>query len=135
MLAGVAPSAGEVPKLLLRILTTGVTTALVYTAIAMAVSSLTTRRAAAAVGIVLAIFVPVSVVRSAIESGAPDELDLLNAPFVASDLAYRIFGETSEDIEPVTNLATWMLVAALAAAVLIGVAVCALRYRRMEAFR
>jgi ABC-2 type transport system permease protein len=135
VLAGFAPSAGEVPKLLLRILTTGVTTALVFTAIAMAVSSLTTRRAAAAVGIVLAIFVPVSVVRAAIDSGAPDELDLVSAPFVASDLAYRTFGETTEDMEPVTHLATWMLVAALAAAVLIGVAVCALRYRRMEAFR
>ena len=76
----------------------------------MAVSSFTTRRAAAAVGVVLLLFVPVSVVRAAIESaGAPNELDLLSSPFVAAELAYRIFGETPEDAEPVTELSTWLV--------------------------
>ena len=104
VLAGFGPSVGETPKLLLQILAAGITTALLYASLAMAVSSFTTRRAAAAVGVVLALSVPVSVVRTAIEStGAPNELDLFSLPFVAADLAYRIFGEVPDDQEPVTS--------------------------------
>ena len=87
----------------------------------MAVSSFTTRRAAAAVGVVLALSVPVSVVRTAIDStGAPDELDLFSFPFVASDLAYRIFGEQPDDNAPVEALATWVVVGGLGAAIVVG---------------
>ena len=135
-LAGFGPGAAELPKLLLRIFATGVATALLYAALAMAVSSLTTRRAAAAVGVILLIFVPANVVRAAIEStGAPDELDLLSSPFVAAELAYRIFGETPDDVEPVTRLSTWLVAGGVAAAVAVGALVCWLRYRRLEAFR
>ena len=71
----VAPSIGELPELLLQIVASGIATALLYTALSMAVSSFTTRRAAAAVATVLLLFVPTTVVRSAIDStGAPDEL-------------------------------------------------------------
>jgi ABC-2 type transport system permease protein len=136
VVAGFGPSAGETPKLLLRIVVTGLVTAALYTSLSMAVSSLTTRRAAAAVGVVLLLFVPVSVVRAAIESAdAPNELDLLSSPFVAAELAYRIFGETPEDREPVTELATWLVASGVGAAVLAGALVCWLRYRRLEAFR
>jgi hypothetical protein len=136
VLAGFGPSAGETPKLVLRIVASGVATALLYTSISMAVSSFTTRRAVAAVGVVLALFVPVSVVRPAIESaGAPDALDLLSFPFVASDLAYRIFGEHPSDNAPIESLATWTVAAGLAVAVAGGALVCWLRYRRIEGFR
>ena len=111
VLAGLGPSAGETPGLLVRILAAGITTALLYASLSMAVSSFTTRRAAAAVGVVLLLFVPASVVRSAIESaGAPDELDLLSSPFVAADLAYRIFGETARGRRRrSTELSTWLV--------------------------
>jgi ABC-2 type transport system permease protein len=135
-IAGFGPSASEAPELLLRICAAGVTTALVYASLAMAVSSFTTRRAAAAVGVVLVVFVPMSIVRPAIESAdAPEELDLVSAPFVVGDLAYRIFGETPEDGGPVAELSTWLVVAGVVGAVLIGGALCWLRYRRLEAFR
>jgi hypothetical protein len=102
----------------------------------LAVSSFTTRRAAAAVGVVLLIFVPMTVVRAAIEhAGAPNELDLFSSPFVVADLAYRIFGETSDSGEPVAELSTWLVVSGVGAAVLAGALVCWLRYRRLEAFR
>src|SRR4030095_850233 len=45
VVAGFGPSAGETPKLLLRIVVTGLVTAALYTSLSMAVSSLTTRRA------------------------------------------------------------------------------------------
>jgi ABC-2 type transport system permease protein len=136
VLAGHGPSAGGTPRLLLNIVVTGVVTALLYTALSMAVSSFTTRRAAAAVGVVLLLVVPVTIVRSAIESAsAPNELDLLSSPFVVANLAYRIFGETPEEGEPVAELSTWLVSGGVAATILIGFLVCWLRYRRLEAFR
>jgi ABC-2 type transport system permease protein len=136
VVAGLGPSATEAPGLIVRILAAGLTTALVYTALSMAVSSFTTRRAVAAVGVVLLIFVPSTVARSAIESaGAPNELDLVSSPFVAAELAYRIFGEAPDDVEPVTELSTWLVAGGVGAAIVAGALVCWLRYRRLEAFR
>jgi ABC-2 type transport system permease protein len=136
VLAGFGPAAGETPGLLLRILASGVATALLYASLSMAVSSFTTRRAAAAVGVVLALFVPVSVVRAAIDStGAPNALDLLSFPFVAADLSYRIFGEQPDDNAPVEALATWVVAGGLGAAIVAGALVCWFRYRRIEGFR
>jgi hypothetical protein len=111
-------------------------TALLYAALSMAVSSFTSRRAAAAVGVVLLLFVPASIVRPAIESAdAPKELDLLSSPFVMFDLAYRIFGETPDEADPVTELSTWLVAGGVGATILAGALVCWLRYRRLEAFR
>jgi ABC-2 type transport system permease protein len=135
-IAGFGPSAGETPELLLDILVAGFVTALLYASWSMAVSSFTTRRAAAAIGVVLAFSVPVTVVRTAIDSAAaPEELDLFSAAFVAGDLAYRIFGETPEDDAPVQELSTWLVSGGLAAAIVAGALVCWLRYRRIEGFR
>ena len=136
VLAGHGPGLGDTPLLLVRILATGLVTALLYASLSMAVSSFTTRRAAAAVGVVLLLFVPATIVRTAIESaGAPNELDLVSSPFVVANLAYRIFGETPEAGEPVAELSTWLVSGGIAAAILAGALVCWLRYRRLEAFR
>ena len=134
--AGLGPSAGELPRLLARILAVGLLTALVYTSVALAVSSFTTRRAAAAVAIVLLVLIPPIVAGTAIESGgAPNELDLVGFPFVVGSLSYRIFGETWSDGPPIAHVSTGLVWAALAAWVVGGAAVCWLRYRRIEAFR
>jgi ABC-2 type transport system permease protein len=136
VLAGLGPSATETPELLARIFAAGFVTALLYAALSMAVSSFTSRRAAAAVGVVLLLFVPASIVRPAIESAdAPKELDLLSSPFVVFELAYRIFGETPDEADPVTELSTWLVAGGVGAAILAGALVCWLRYRRLEAFR
>ena len=135
-LAGFGPSAGEIPELLLQILAAGTATALLYASLSLAVSSFTTRRAAAAVGVVLVVVLPVTVVRTAIESaGAPEELDLFSFAFVASELAYRIFGEEAGEGEPIETLSTLVVTGGLAAAILAGAFVCWLRYRRIEGFR
>jgi ABC-2 type transport system permease protein len=136
VLAGFGPSATETPKLLARIFATGIVTALLYAALSMAVSSFTSRRAAAAVGVVLLLFVPTTIVQPAIESAdAPKELSLLGSPFAAFELAYRIFGENSEGSDPITQLSTWLLASGVGAAILAGALVCWLRYRRLETFR
>jgi ABC-2 type transport system permease protein len=134
--AGYGPTLGETPGLLLRILAVGIVTALGYASVSLAVSSLTTRRAAAAVGVVLLLFVPVIVARSAVESaGAPDELDLLSFPFLPSELSYRIFDEFHYEGAPIEELSTWLIASGLAAWILVGAVVCWLRYRRIEAGR
>jgi ABC-2 type transport system permease protein len=136
VLAGFGPSITETPELLARIFVAGTMTALLYAALSMAVSSFTTRRAAAAVGVVLLLFVPASVVSPAIESGgAPNELALLDSPSVAFELAYRIFDESSDGGDPVSDLSTWLLTGGIAGAILAGGLICWLRYRRLEAFR
>jgi ABC-type transport system involved in multi-copper enzyme maturation permease subunit len=136
VVAGHGPSASETPALLLRILAVGLLTALLYASLSLAVSSFTTRRAAAAVAIVLLLLVPPIVSASAIESaGAPEELDLVSIPFVAADLSSRIFGESSTDGPPITEVSTWLAGGALAAFVLAGAAACWIRYRRVEGFR
>jgi ABC-2 type transport system permease protein len=136
ILAGFGPSAGEIPELLLQILAAGSATALLYTSLSLAVSSFTARRAAAAVGIVLLLFVPATVARSAIESAdAPNELDLISSPFVVADLSYRIFGDEPDGSDPVTELSTPLVVGGLGAAILAGALACWLRYRRLESFR
>ena len=65
----------------------------------------------------------------------PNALDLLNFPFVAADLAYRIFGEQPDDNAPVEALSTWAVAGGLGAAIVAGAFVCWFRYRRIEGFR
>ena len=136
VIAGYGPTAGETPGLLLRILGSGLTTALLYASVSMAVSSFTTRRAAAAVAVVLLLFVPAIAARSVIESaGAPNALDLLSIPFVASELSYRIFGEAAAAGEPIEQVSTWLVAAGLAGWTAAGAVACWLRYRRIESYR
>jgi ABC-2 type transport system permease protein len=136
ILAGFGPSTTELLELLVQILAAGLVTALLYAALSMAVSSFTSRRAAAAVGVVLLLFIPSTIVRIAIESAdAPKALDLLSSPLVVAELAYRIFGERGDPADPVATLSTGLVAAGVVAAILVGWLVCWLRYRRLEAFR
>jgi len=136
LVGGYGPSVGEAPKQLLQIVASGIVIALTYTALSMAVSSFTTRRAAAAIATVLALIVPAAIVRPAIDSaGAPNELDLLSFPLVAADLSYRIFGENPEDGGPVEKLSTGIVTLGFFAAVIACLGICWLRYRRLEDVR
>ncbi|HJS69949.1 MAG TPA: hypothetical protein VJ744_04025, partial [Gaiellaceae bacterium] len=91
---------------------------------------------AAAVGVVLLLFVPVIVARSAIEStGASDALDLLSFPFVISELSYRVFDEFHYEGEPIEELSTSLIAVGAAAWIVAGALVCWLRYRRTEDYR
>lgn len=135
-LEGAGPSARDAPRLVLEIVVAGTAIALFFTALAMGVSSLTTRRAAAAVAIALLLIVPNIVVSVVVQdAGAPDELALLQ-PRVSDELAWRIFGEehTAEEVvqDPLARLSTELVVAGLAGWILVGALVCWYRYRRLE---
>ena len=132
------PSLGGAPLLLLRVIVSGFGVALFYTAVSMGVSSLTTRRAVAAVATVLVLLIPPIAVGVAVESsGAPDELALLT-PGVATEYAFRVFGETraqTADEPPIARVSTGLVVAGLAGWILVGGAVCLVSYRRQGARR
>lgn len=132
---GAGPPLREVPPLLLDIVVAGLGVALLYTAVSLAVSSLTTRRAVAAVAIVLLLIVPGIAVTVAVEDGgAPDELALL-MPAVAQEFAWRVFEEPHPpELEPapITRLSTPLVVGGLGAWIAVGALVCWFRYRRLE---
>jgi hypothetical protein len=110
VVAGFGPSVGETPALLGRIVAVGALTALIYTAVALAISSFTTRRAAAGVAFVLLTLVPPIVSGSAVESGgAPDAVDLASFPVVIGALSYRIFREPWTDGPPIADVSTGLV--------------------------
>ena len=135
---GAGPSLGEAPLLLLRILVAGIGVALFYTALSMAVSSLTTRRSVAAVATVLVLLVPSIAVAVAVESAdAPAELTLATAG-VATEFSWRVFGEERgvDDGHPaIADVSTALVVAGLIGWVVAGAAVCLVSYRRQAARR
>ena len=135
VVAGFGPSASETPKLLLQILASGLATGIAYAALSLATASFTTRRAVAAVAVILLLLVPDIAVRAAIESGAPDALSLLGMPAVVYELSYRIFGEAKPGDTPITRVSTELVLAGFFMWTGLSAAVCWLRYRRIEAFR
>lgn len=127
------PSLAETPLLLGKIAVSGIGVAAVYTALAMGVSSLTSRRAVAAVSTVLLLLVPPIVVGVTTESaGAPDELALLSASGVALDFAARVFDGLRRPLEadePIERLSSGLVVGALLAWIALGALVCVASYR------
>lgn len=127
------PSLREAPLLLGKIVVSGLAVAAIYTALALGVSSLTARRAVAAVSIVLLLLVPPIVVGVATEStDAPDELALLSASAVAQDFAARVFDGLRRPLEadePIETVSSGLVVGALLAWVALGALVCAASYR------
>jgi ABC-2 type transport system permease protein len=129
------PPLRDAPLLLLRIVVSGIGVALFYASVAMGVSSLTTRRAVAAVATVLVLLVPFIAVEAAVESGgAPDELALLT-PAVARQFAVRVFDDVPDTDVPIGRLSTELVVAGLAGWIVLGAAVCWASYRRQGARR
>lgn len=132
------PPLSDAPLLLGRIVLSGVGVALFYTAVAMGVSSLTTRKAVAAVATVLLLFVPSISVAAAVESGgAPDELALLT-PAVAEEFAWRVFDDVRGPLDadqPIHQVSTELVLVGLAGWITLGLVVCWASYRRQGANR
>lgn len=134
-LENAGPPLREVPRVLLQIAASGVAVALLYTAVSMAVSSFTTRRAVAAVVTALILIVPGIVVDVVVQdSGAPDALSVLQ-PGVGRELAWRVFGEAHSADElahvPIARVSTLLVTVAVAGWIAVGAFVCWFRYRRL----
>lgn len=134
-LENAGPPLREAPRVLLQIAASGVAVALLYTAVSMAVSSFTTRRAVAAVVTALILIVPGIVVDVVVQdSGAPDALSVLQ-PGVGRELAWRVFGEAHSADElahvPIARVSTLLVTVAVAGWIAVGAFVCWFRYRRL----
>ncbi len=128
------PSLRETPLLLLRIVGSGIGVALFYTAVALAASSLTTRRAVAAVAIVLVLYVPQIVTSLAVEErGAPAALALASRS-VATEFAWRVYGEVRDpgesSLPPLVSVSTPFVVLGFAGWIALGAIVCLVAYGR-----
>ena len=133
------PSLGDAPLLLLRIVVSGVGVALFYTAVAMGVSSLTTRRAVAAVATVLVLLVPTRS-RSALRSRAAAHPTSSRCSPPAWQRSTRSGCSARPAIRPtairaIARVSTGLVVAGLAGWILLGAAVCLASYRRQGARR
>ncbi|RMH75787.1 MAG: hypothetical protein D6683_10935 [Actinomyces sp.] len=115
-----------------RIVGSGLAVSAAYTAVSLAASSLTDRRAFASVGVILALLgsgaVSEALVAGAGLADAWRMIDLVNMPF---ELVERIYGEAGGFPE----LSTASVVAANAGWTLVGLGTVWLRYRRVEAVR
>ena len=133
VLAGYGPSATEVPGLLLRIFAAGILTALVHGALdgGLELHHPARRRS----GSCSSCSSRPSSFAGDRGRGCAGRARSPQSPFVVAELAYRIFGETPEPGDPVTELSTWLVAGGVVGAIVAGALVCWLRYRRLEAFR
>ncbi|MBW3555796.1 MAG: ABC transporter permease [Actinobacteria bacterium] len=133
-LQGVGPDGPiEVMKVLGRIVAAGVALAAVFTAISMAVASLTDRRALASAGIIF-LLLGSGVVGGILVAGlgAPAEAFVVNVVRSSLEVVARIYGESDTRFAAVD---TAVVAAGTAAWALTGAAVAVLRYRRLQVTR
>ena len=115
-----------------RIGAAGLAMAVFYTAISMAISSLTDRRAFASGGTLLAIIgssIVAGILGAAMDLGEP--FFLLNLSLVPIEMVTRIYGQT----QALPEVATWMVAAAGIGWTAAGLAVAWWRYTRLRVTR
>ncbi|MDP9452937.1 MAG: ABC transporter permease [Actinomycetota bacterium] len=122
--------AGELLGILARIVAGGVVVAAAYTAVSLAASSLTDRRAVASAGIILVLLVSGVATGALVASGADERLLLLNLSVVPFELVQRLYGEAGQ-----VEVSTLALVAANLAWTLAAAALLRARYHRLRITR
>ncbi|MBW3614093.1 MAG: ABC transporter permease [Actinobacteria bacterium] len=134
MLQGVGPDGPlEVMKVLGRIVAAGVVLAAVFTAISMAVASLTDRRAVASAATIF-LLLGSGVVAGILVGGlgAPAEVFVVNVLRSSLEVVARIYGESDTRFAGVD---TAVVAAGTAAWAVGGAAVAVVRYRRLQVTR
>ncbi len=130
--AGAGPgSVGDVALLLLRMLAAGTVLSVCFTALALALSSLTDRRAVAAVCTLLFLLLSGAVSGASVAAGAPGSVRLLDLPSVAFELVQRLYGVSGE----VAGQPTWALVGSALTWVVASGALLARRYATVAVTR
>jgi ABC-2 type transport system permease protein len=114
-----------------RLLLAGLGISAIYAAVSLAASSLTDRRAFASVAVILLVFgLSIAVGLIVGEAGFDQHLALLDPLGAPYELAARLFGGRTEDLDQVATI--WVVVADLAW-LLVPIGVIAARYRKMSA--
>ena len=116
-----------------RILASGIALAVFWTTLSLAVSSLTTRRALASVGIFVGLLAS-SAVGDGLAEGAEvgDSYALFNLVGLPFEAVYRIFGETNTDGPPIGDVETWAIYLTLIGLIVAFGAFARWRYQRIE---
>ena len=116
-----------------RILASGTALAVFWTALSLAVSSLTARRSLASVGIFVGLLAS-SAVGDGLAEGAQmgDSYALFNLIGLPFEAVYRIFGEVNGEGPPIGDVDTWAIFAALVGLIAAFGAFARWRYQRIE---
>ncbi len=130
--SGAGPgSLADTGVLLLRMLGAAVVLSSTFAAVSLAISSLTDRRAVAAVGVVLFLLASGALSAGLEQAAAPVSLQLLNVSSVSLDLTQRIYALPGQ----FPNLPTWQLVLGAIAWTVGPLALLWTRYSRVEVTR
>ncbi len=118
-----------------RILASGTALAVFWTALSLALSSLTTRRSLASVGIFVGLLAS-SAVGDGLAAGAElgDSYALLNLVGLPFEAVWRIFGDQQFDA-PISEVDTWAIFASLVGLIIAFAAFARWRYQRIEVSR
>ena len=123
---------GGVLLVLVRIVASAFVIAAAYTALSLAASSLTDRRAVASAGIILTLFASSVASHTLVErAGANEHVLLLDLFFVPFELVQRVYGVVGDR----PGIATWQLAAAEAAWTVACGALLWWRYQRLTVTR
>ena len=116
-----------------RILASGAALAAFWTALSLALSSLTSRRALASVGIFVGLLAS-SAVGDGLSEGAEvgDSYALLNLVALPLEAVYRIFGETNSEGPPIGDVDTWAIFLTLIGLIVAFGAFARWRYQQIE---
>ena len=116
-----------------RILASGTALAAFWTALSLALSSLTSRRALASVGIFVGLLAS-SAVGDGLSEGAEigDSYALLNLVGLPLEAVYRIFGEANTEGPPIGDVDTWAIYLTLIGLIVAFGAFARWRYQRIE---
>jgi ABC-2 type transport system permease protein len=132
-LANAGPeTAVDVLVVFARIVAAGVAISALYTAISLAASALTERRAVASAGIILTLLASSIATQTLVErSGTDERILLLDLFFLPFELVQRIYGAVGER----PGIPTWQVVAAWGAWTLLASGLLWGRYRRLAITR
>ena len=116
-----------------RILASGTALAVFWTALSLAVSSLTARRSLASVGIFVGLLAS-SAVGDGLAEGADvgDSYALFNLIGLPFEAVFRIFGQTNSEGPPIGEVDTWLIFATLIGLIAAFGAFARWRYQRIE---
>ena len=116
-----------------RVLASGMAVAVFWTSLSLAVSSLTTRRSLASVGIFVGLLAS-SAVGDGLAEGAEvgDSFALFNLVALPFETVYRIFGETNVDGAPIGDVDTWAIFLTLVGLITAFAVFARWRYQRIE---